>query len=375
MKRLKCKLLSMQNDTATYKEMYEGSMTIIGSGFKIDDYSPVYYNGDIGFEITLTHKLAQDKPTVTIIIPYDMIIRDPNRCTQFDGYATAVADFCLRKFKKYIDVLNEDLYHRSRPDKEIGKYYLCVPGGEILIRNTAFFSVCPQRDYEPGGGSTVYLLPEGQRPQPKTCLCIRMQVQLPSKKLRKTIQMLCRDLPDAVDRFINEFDLTELNRVLELAEKQAAIREWLKHSNYCAFIANGSILPRAKGTDLPMPGAIPFRSTSDDEIEICGVRGMGIRKGVTVITGGGYSGKSTLLDAISVGIYNHTLGDGREFCITDESAVTISAEDGRSQYFTVYQMVAGRQHKRLFNRPCIRFHLAGGEYYGGCRLRSKAAAH
>ena len=79
-----------------------------------------------------------------------------------------------------------------------------------------------------------------------------------------------------------------------------------------------------------MTGAIPFKSTSEDEIEVCGVRGMGIRKGVTVITGGGYSGKSTLLDAISAGIYDHVLGDGRELCITDASAVTISAEDGRS---------------------------------------------
>ena len=57
---------------------------------------------------------------------------------------------------------------------------------------------------------------------------------------------------------------------------------------------------------------------------------MGIKKGVTVITGGGYSGKSTLLDAISAGIYDHAIGDGRELCITDASAVTISAEDGRS---------------------------------------------
>jgi predicted ABC-class ATPase len=116
----------------------------------------------------------------------------------------------------------------------------------------------------------------------------------------------------------------------ELAQKQSAIREWLKNSDYCAFVANGSILPRAKGTDLPMLNAIPFRSTPNDEIEVCGVRGMGIKKGVTVITGGGYSGKSTLLDAISAGIYDHAIGDGRELCITDASAVTISAEDGRS---------------------------------------------
>lgn len=141
---------------------------------------------------------------------------------------------------------------------------------------------------------------------------------------------MCRDLPDAVDRFVLDFDIEGLKKATELAKKQSSIREWLKDSDYCAFVANGSILPRTKGTDLPMLDAIPFRSTPDDEIEIFGVRGMGIKKGVTVITGGGYSGKSTLLDAISAGIYDHAIGDGRELCITDASAVTISAEDGRS---------------------------------------------
>ena len=79
-----------------------------------------------------------------------------------------------------------------------------------------------------------------------------------------------------------------------------------------------------------MENAVPFRSAPEEEIEVCGVRGMGIRRGVTVITGGGYSGKSTLLDAISAGIYDHAAGDGRELCITDAAAMTISAEDGRS---------------------------------------------
>ncbi len=162
------------------------------------------------------------------------------------------------------------------------------------------------------------------------CLCIKMQVQLPRRKLRKAVQMLCRDLPDAVERMIAELDYAHFEQTLALAERQAAIRAWLKGSDYCAFIANGSILPREKGTDQPLIGAVPFVSTPDDEIEIMGVRGMGIRKGVTVITGGGYSGKSTLLDAVAAGIYDHVLGDGRELCITDPSAVTICAEDGRS---------------------------------------------
>ena len=413
MKRLKSKLLSMDLNTATYIEMYNGSMEVVEPNLpSYVDYCPVYYRENIGFEITGTHKLAQDKPTVTVIIPNDILLSDlkgdmplkrlkyyllrmENNTTTYkemytgklemhfpstawnghetppetqyapiywyedmaidiepthklaqdkptliwniptdklgiETYTETAADFCLREFKKYIDELNAELYNRSRPDNENGKYYLCSCGGEILKRNAAYFALCPQKDYRNGPGSTVYLLDDGVSRPPKMCLCLKLQVQLPKRKMRKTIQMLCRDLPDAVDRFVADFNLEKLGRALELAEKQAAIRTWLRSSDYCAFIANGSILPRAKGTNLPMENAIPFISTPNDEIEVCGIRGMGIKKGVTVITGGGYSGKSTLLDAIAAGIYNHIHGDGRELCITDESAVTISAEDGRS---------------------------------------------
>ncbi len=329
MKRLKNKILSMEPNTTTYKAMYEGSMTIVDPASTIPayvDYSSTYYNESIGFDISTTHKLAQDKPTVVISIPCSTLGIDiPDKST-----ANVEADFCLRAFKKYIDELNAELYNRSRPDNENGKYYLCAPGGEIIKRNTAYFALCPQKDYTNGPGSKVYILSDGISRQPLMCLCIRVQVQLPKRNIKKTLRMLCKDLPDAVNRFIMNFDINTFMSATELAQKQSAIREWLKNSDYCAFVANGSILPRAKGTDLPMLDAIPFRSTPDDEIEIFGVRGMGIKKGVTVITGGGYSGKSTLLDAISAGIYDHALGDGRELCITDESAVTISAEDGRS---------------------------------------------
>ena len=330
MKRLKNKILSMEPNTTTYKAMYEGSMTVVDPAYPTMepyvDYSSTYYNESVGFEISTTHKLAQDKPTVVISIPCITLgIHIPDKATE-----SVEADYCLRAFKKYIDELNAELYNRSRPDNENGKYYLCAPGGEIIKRNTAYFALCPQKDYTNGSGSTVYLLNDGISRPPLMCLCIRIQVQFPQKKLRKILQMMCKDLPDAVDRFVLNFDTEGLKKATELAKKQSSIRAWLKDSNYCAFVANGSILPRAKGTDLPMLDAIPFRSTPDDEIEVCGVRGMGIKKGVTVITGGGYSGKSTLLDAISAGIYDHALGDGRELCITDENAVTISAEDGRS---------------------------------------------
>lgn len=323
MKRLKNKLLAMENDTNTYKEMYDGSMIICPpSGDPYSDNSACYYNEDIGFTFSFTNKLAQDKPTVEISIPAELL--------GFDTYTVAAADYCLRAFKPYIDVMNDALFNKSRPDNENGRYYLCEPGGEVLMRNTAYFAMCLQKDYWYVSGSTVSLFDDGKARPARMCLCFKIQVQLPKRKLRRTVQMLCRDLPDAVDRFIADFDLVGLEEALSLAKKQAEIREYLKTSEYCAFIANGSILPRSKGTELPMENAVPFRSPEKDEICACGVWGMGIKRGVTVITGGGYSGKSTLLDAISAGIYDHAIGDGRELCITDESAVTIAAEDGRS---------------------------------------------
>lgn len=324
MKRLKNILLAMKPNTNTYKEMYEGAMVVSDPEapgvLPWTDYDATYYRGDIGFRITYTHKLAQDKPTVTILIPCQHV--------GLDIYPIAAADHCLRQFGQYLDELNDKLYCRGRPANETGHYFFCKPSGEILERNSAYFEMCPPRGYTNGSGLTVYLSHDASAPV--MCLCLRLQVQLPKAKIRKTIQMLCRDLPDAVERFIACFDAATLNRTLQLCEKQAAIRAWLKTSDYCTFIGNGSILPRAKGTDLPLSDAVPFCSPKADEIEVCGVRGMGIKKGVTVITGGGYSGKSTLLDAISAGIYDHVLGDGRELCITDASAVSISAEDGRS---------------------------------------------
>jgi predicted ABC-class ATPase len=155
-------------------------------------------------------------------------------------------------------------------------------------------------------------------------------VQLPFKDNNKAMRMLCKMLPKEVEKFIAKFDLIKLNAAFELAKKQNMIREWLKSSSYCAFIGNDSILPRNKDNSGPLDGALPFTSPEDVEVEICGMRGMGIKQGVTVITGGGYSGKSTLLDALNSGIYNHIKGDGREFVITDQSAMEISAEEGRS---------------------------------------------
>ena len=91
--------------------------------------------------------------------------------------------------------------------------------------------------------------------------------------------MLCRDLPEAIDNFIEKFDCNKFNEAIALEKKQQEIRKWLKGSEYCAFIANESILPRFKGTELPMQNAVPFKSTLNDEIEVCGAAAVGHFKG------------------------------------------------------------------------------------------------
>lgn len=57
---------------------------------------------------------------------------------------------------------------------------------------------------------------------------------------------------------------------------------------------------------------------------------MGIPEGVTLIVGGGFHGKSTLLQALERGVYHHIAGDGREMVITRQDAVKVRAEDGRN---------------------------------------------
>lgn len=129
---------------------------------------------------------------------------------------------------------------------------------------------------------------------------------------------------------------SEINSVIELSEDQHAIRQELKKQKLTAFVANGSILPRESGvSDLPMKHAVPFQSPKELEVTLTlphkgSVTGMGIKQGITLIVGGGYHGKSTLLQALELGVYNHIGGDGREYVIADETAVKLRAEDGRS---------------------------------------------
>ena len=172
----------------------------------------------------------------------------------------------------------------------------------------------------------------------KNVYVLRMNFNIPlvnalSVNAKAAIRAI-RDILEHIETALNDFERNELNLYIKTYAYQREIRKYMREHDLCSFIANGSILPRENGTSAPMKNAIPFIAPKEMEVIIpfsdrTQMVGMGVKKGVTVITGGGYSGKSTLLDAIEMGIYNHIPGDGREFVLTDSSALKMYAEDGR----------------------------------------------
>lgn len=171
---------------------------------------------------------------------------------------------------------------------------------------------------------------------------IRFMVGLPAHGRqiagRIAAQMLCDDLPKIIDSIkYNSLDATAIKNHVETVEDADWLREQLEVSGLVAFIADGAILPRNSGVDdQPLEAAaVAFQTPETWRVELkCPNRGlitgMGIPAGVTLIVGGGYHGKSTLLKAIELGVYNHIPDDGREFVVTQKTAVKIRAEDGRS---------------------------------------------
>lgn len=226
----------------------------------------------------------------------------------------ALQDFLLRQMQKKISVYTK----KNTSSKRTGSIFITRPKQEILNRSACSI------DSENG------------------TICIRMEVGFPANgrtiAVDGLIKIFFQFLPQCVQStlFRNAYRKGTLDQVLFLADDQEALRNEIKKMNLIAFIANGSVLPRESGdSNLPMQRAVKFQSPKSLEITLTlphygKIRGMGIKQGVTLIVGGGYHGKSTLLKAIEAGVYNHIAGDGREFVITDASAMKLRAEDGRS---------------------------------------------
>ena len=170
----------------------------------------------------------------------------------------------------------------------------------------------------------------------------RIHIGLPARGRtvlgRQSEQMLLDFLPRIVSEMkLSEKDKKQIEDRMKLTDNQQAIRKALKENGWVAFVADGAVLPRESGiSNRPLKSGqvVPFRSPESLQAVIPvphgePISGMAIPEGITLIVGGGYHGKSTLLKAIERGVYNHVAGDGREYVITVEDAVKIRAEDGR----------------------------------------------
>ena len=171
---------------------------------------------------------------------------------------------------------------------------------------------------------------------------LRFRVDLPARGRRilgrSAARLLCDQVPRAVEAaaIASSLDLAELERHCATVEDQTALRQALDGAGLVAFVGDGAVLPRRSGIDeRPLPDAIPFASPESLRVTLRApnageVVGMGIPGGVTLIVGGGYHGKSTLLRAVESGIYDHRPGDGRERVVALGTTVKIRAEDGRA---------------------------------------------
>jgi len=173
---------------------------------------------------------------------------------------------------------------------------------------------------------------------------VRFFIGLPASG--RTIQariaesMLFDELPQIVRASLlaESLDLEATSQHLKTAEDAEFIRDHLRSSDLVAFIADGSVLPRASGVDQrPLETSTVVQFKSPESLRVSfelpnadTITGMGIPKGVTLIVGGGYHGKSTLLQALELGIYNHIPGDGREYCVSVPGTVKVRAASGRS---------------------------------------------
>ncbi len=233
--------------------------------------------------------------------------------------AVALEDLLARRVRRAIERV---VGHSRRGSGKSGKVAIDAGAQEVLERSAAVI--------HGDGGCEA-----------------RIDVGLPAAGRRilgrEAAPLLLEDLPAIARRALVWGDgpaPADAQLFVDGVEDQETLRARLESLGLVAFIADGSILPRESGaSDRPLPTGdrtIAFRAPDGPlavEIELPHrpepVRGLGIPQGVTLIVGGGYHGKSTVLRALERGVYPHIPGDGRELVATRADATKIRAEDGR----------------------------------------------
>ncbi|RGD63811.1 isopentenyl-diphosphate delta-isomerase [Lachnospiraceae bacterium OF09-6] len=239
----------------------------------------------------------------------------PARCFNSALTRTALADYLLRQFAGQVNRFS----FRAKGSGKSGLISVSQCGPEVLVR-----SACQvDADMQTGFVTARF--------------CVGFPANGRSINAKELEKILFDFLPVCVEKsfYYRNLNAAEVAQTIDLCEDQDAIRKELKQRNLVAFVADGAILPRESGvSSRPMKGAKPFTSPERLRVTLSlphrgTVTGMGIPQGITLIVGGGYHGKSTLLHALDMGVYNHVTGDGREYVLTDDTALKLRSEDGR----------------------------------------------
>lgn len=244
----------------------------------------------------------------------------PEAFLQAEDGKRAVADFLIRRFRQGID----KFARQNRGKEGSGSFHTIELSQKMLERDSVLID--------------------------EAAIELRFMISLPAKgpgggvfDAEQAWIMMNQELPAIVDAtfFYERYDeqtRARLKQFVDVLTARTAIGRFMRRHRLVAFIADGARLPRRSGIDdrPASDGAVTaFQSPDSLQVEIPlpdgrRLTGMGIREGITCITGGGYHGKSTLMQAILAGVYAHVPGDGREFVVTREDAFLIRAEDGRS---------------------------------------------
>ncbi|HEB37262.1 MAG TPA: ATPase [Thermoplasmatales archaeon] len=271
-------------------------------------------------------------------------------------YKNLEGRYRLDGFELYIDRVQNDPFappsdfriviENNFPEEFYENKSRLVAFEDFLTRR--FHSIALRFSKKIGSGNSgmISILKPSQQILRRSCVRVdedievRFHVGLPARGRRilgkEAEKIITEKIPRLVDSCLvfRKEDYKDIENHVKVSEDADFIRSKLKSKGLVAFIADGSLLPRESGiSEKPLRNGIRFESPESLRVGFdCPnrkIEGMGLKDGITLIVGGAYHGKSTLLDAISKGIYNHIPGDGREFVITREDAVKIRAEDGR----------------------------------------------
>ena len=233
---------------------------------------------------------------------------------EIERYLAFFEDYLLRYFSALFEELGEKYTANNKLERLLSKIQCQKPDCRILRRSGLLYNTEEQ------------------------AFVLKLFVLFPTGAgvsiLGERISRMITDILKTVGEGSALLNQTNLRERLSVYKKQMTLRRFCKESGYVAFVADGSILPRKGDGEEPLETAVPFLSPERLRAEVpmedgTTLSGMAIPKGITVITGAGFSGKTTLLEAIEAGIYNHVPGDGREFVVAEQSLAVTNAEDGR----------------------------------------------